>query len=246
MKSKFSVYHSAKNFYAAQPVTLHAYETIGSTNTVAKDETLKTMTELPHVYLALEQQQGRGRGDHTWLQSHTGGQQLFITWSFLLPSPPQAITAPLAGLMIYECLTKIWPTQPLCRWGIKPPNDIYLENKKIGGLLIETVSQGPALSRLIIGLGLNVFGHPATVPEASHMTFFIEVSQPNFLLFLTEIESRWGAFLKRCQNPILSKDNKSQLLAALNSCQINPQTILEVTDHCDLVTATATVSWRTL
>ncbi|MBK7958367.1 MAG: hypothetical protein IPK03_09745 [Bacteroidetes bacterium] len=46
---------------------------------------------------------------------------------------------------------------------IKWPNDIYFDNKKIGGILIENTIQGQSERLCIIGVGLNVlqtdFGH---------------------------------------------------------------------------------------
>jgi BirA family biotin operon repressor/biotin-[acetyl-CoA-carboxylase] ligase len=39
---------------------------------------------------------------------------------------------------------------------IKWPNDIFVEDLKVGGLLIETVNQGSQIKSIIIGVGLNV------------------------------------------------------------------------------------------
>jgi BirA family biotin operon repressor/biotin-[acetyl-CoA-carboxylase] ligase len=39
---------------------------------------------------------------------------------------------------------------------IKWPNDIFAENLKVGGLLIETVNQGAQVKSIIIGVGINV------------------------------------------------------------------------------------------
>ena len=39
---------------------------------------------------------------------------------------------------------------------IKKPNDIILNNKKIGGILVETISYASTVKTLLIGIGLNV------------------------------------------------------------------------------------------
>jgi len=42
--------------------------------------------------------------------------------------------------------------KPLLKW----PNDIYLNNKKLGGILIDIIAEANGSSRVIIGVGLNV------------------------------------------------------------------------------------------
>ncbi len=39
---------------------------------------------------------------------------------------------------------------------IKWPNDLYITNKKIGGLLIENTIKGDAIAQIIVGVGLNI------------------------------------------------------------------------------------------
>jgi BirA family biotin operon repressor/biotin-[acetyl-CoA-carboxylase] ligase len=59
-----------------------------------------------------------------------------------------------------------------CREGVdRPvqiewPNDLVWENRKLGGLLIETRSQGPAGAEVVVGLGINVSHQPSDFPQA--------------------------------------------------------------------------------
>lgn len=50
---------------------------------------------------------------------------------------------------------------------IKWPNDIYYENKKLGGILIENTIHGQHLSSSIVGIGLNInqIHFPSTLPN---------------------------------------------------------------------------------
>jgi len=234
----FSVYEVACRFYGTQPVQLQCYETIGSTNTEAKASQHTT----PAVYIAKQQSAGRGRYDRQWLQSGAKtSDQLFISWVFPLAQPTRHLTAPLVGLHLYKCLREVWPNGA---FGLKPPNDIYLGNKKILGLLVEAQQQKSF--QVVIGLGLNIFSHPDTVSEAGHLAESLTVTHDMFTTFLAAVEAGWPAVLHQARQEILTPQNKEALIFALNSGAANPQPILEVTDQCDLITASATVSWRAL
>jgi biotin-[acetyl-CoA-carboxylase] ligase BirA-like protein len=94
---------------------------------------------------------GRGRLGNTWV-SHLGN----VHASFLLPCPNTAEgmrLAPRVGLMLATRAAEWLETfgklpQPI---QLKWPNDLYWENRKIGGLLIESAG-----SVWIVGLGLNL------------------------------------------------------------------------------------------
>ena len=60
------------------------------------------------------------------------------------------LTATLA-LAIARVLEVEFPEMKL-KW----PNDLYLQEKKLGGMLIETVISGPNLERAVCGIGLNI------------------------------------------------------------------------------------------
>jgi BirA family biotin operon repressor/biotin-[acetyl-CoA-carboxylase] ligase len=51
---------------------------------------------------------------------------------------------------------------------IKWPNDIYVHNKKIAGILIENSLQGPTIVSSIIGIGMNInqIEFPDVLPDA--------------------------------------------------------------------------------
>ncbi len=243
MKSNmFSAFEITKNFFNKNENTvLKTFESIESTNSFAKEEAFKISTA-PHAYLSLIQTHGRGRGTNTWLSTSKPEGQLFVTWSFSLTKSPQNLTAPLVGLTVFDSIKCVWPSLNV---GLKPPNDIYINNKKVAGILVETISMGPH-TRLIIGMGLNVFTHPHSVIEAGHLAEFTEVTESTFHEFLRALEKNWPSLIEKCTNSKLTKSDREKLLNAVNSCQVLPQPILDITEHCDLITSSASVSWRDL
>lgn len=103
------------------------------------------------VLFAESQTAGRGRRQNRWLAPR--GQDLML--SFLLapealPSLWPRVTT-LAALAICRAIEDELPLQPRIKW----PNDIYLQDRKIAGLLAEVVTTTQGL-RLILGIGLNV------------------------------------------------------------------------------------------
>ena len=61
------------------------------------------------------------------------------------------------SLTLLSLLKKKFPKK---QFKIKWPNDIYLEEKKLAGILIETNIQKNKIRNLIIGLGINFVSSP--------------------------------------------------------------------------------------
>lgn len=134
-----------------------------STNDLAKEEAFGEATEHAlRLYLADHQTAGRGRGSNAWLDAEPGSS-LLSSWSFEVGSAPQPWQTARTGLALYRAALATWPALD---WSLKAPNDLFLAGKKVAGLLLETVSQGDE-TRLIVGLGMNVFESPESVPEAT-------------------------------------------------------------------------------
>lgn len=135
--------------------TLHFYDSLDSTNVAAKDLAEKGA---PHGTLVLAETQTRGKGrlGRTWF-SPSGG--LWFSLILRPVSPPVALSHMtfISGLSIAQAAAKMGVPVSL-RW----PNDIYIDRKKVGGILSESKSRGDNLEYLIIGIGLNV-----NVPESA-------------------------------------------------------------------------------
>ena len=107
------------------------------------------------LFIAEFQAQGRGRQKNKWLNS-----DMMLSWSFPVKQPPQPDISKLMGLVLYSALKKTWPS---VNFTFKLPNDIYINTKKLAGLLIEVVTKGDQ-HQLIIGTGMNVLKHPKNTP----------------------------------------------------------------------------------
>lgn len=120
------------------------YKCVSSTNTLAK----KLKPEPWLVVLAQEQTAGYGRKKNYWF-SPKGG----LYFSIILPKSTiddlQTLTL-LAAFVVAKVIKERFKVEPF----IKLPNDIYVNQKKIAGILTETVV-GSDVKFSIMGIGLN-------------------------------------------------------------------------------------------
>lgn len=133
---------------------VHYFPSITSTNAVAKEAAISEK-HARVFYIAESQTQGRGQGTHSWLNA-TPGTNLLLTCSLESKQVPQPELCLAFGHKIHKICLNLWPR---LNWRVKAPNDLYLEDKKVAGLLLESVTQGPH-HRLLFGFGFNVLEHP--------------------------------------------------------------------------------------
>lgn len=106
------------------------------------------------VVSADEQTAGKGMGSNTW-ESEAGKN---LTFSFaldmgFLPAERQFLLSVAVPLGIVEVLDTMLPAEKL---NIKWPNDIYYENNKLAGILINSTIKAGMMDVSIVGIGLNV------------------------------------------------------------------------------------------
>lgn len=118
------------------------------------------------VVAAWAQTAGRGQGDHTWTSAP--GENL--TFSLVLKAPPLPLVAAPDLLLVTQLITRSlreYLLQKGVQARIKWPNDIYVGDRKICGILIENVLESGFLRDSIVGIGLNLnqVRFPADLPN---------------------------------------------------------------------------------
>ena len=106
------------------------------------------------VVSANEQTAGKGMGNNGW-ESEVGKNLTFslaLDVSFL-PAEQQFLLSEAVPLGIMEVLDGILPAEKL---SIKWPNDIFYENRKLAGILINSTIKANMMDISIIGIGLNI------------------------------------------------------------------------------------------
>ena len=131
------------------------HETIGSTNQFTKELAMKGAPEGTLV-LTEEQSAGRGRMDRKWLSP--GYKNLLF--SILLRPALQANELFVLTMILALAVIDGIKGMTNIHAGIKWPNDLYIENRKLGGILTEFSLRGRNVEYVVLGLGLNVNWNP--------------------------------------------------------------------------------------
>ena len=143
------------------------YMSTGSTNIDAMKFALKGEKE-GTVIVAETQTQGKGRFNRKW-ESAPNKSLAFST--ILRPygkRPRQGYQfTMMAALSIVEAIYEFTGLKPKIKW----PNDIYLNNKKIAGILTELNADTDLINFIILGIGINVNQNEDDFPDTlSHAT----------------------------------------------------------------------------
>ena len=106
------------------------------------------------VVSADEQTAGKGMGNNGW-ESEVGKNLTFslaVDMGFL-PAERLFLLSKAVPLGIIEVLDELLPAEKL---SIKWPNDIFYENRKLAGILINSTIKASMMDISIIGIGLNI------------------------------------------------------------------------------------------
>ncbi len=133
-----------KNFFRK----LIRLDEVGSTNTYLLNGDFENRT----IVYTSNQTSGRGRQEKKWIG--TPGKNLAV--SYLLNEGialnDQIWFVAVSSLALMELLAKLKVKNAWIKW----PNDIYVNNAKLAGILTESVTVGKTVKKLVIGIGINV------------------------------------------------------------------------------------------
>jgi len=171
---------------------VYSLDIVDSTNEFAK--ALIGNTPEGTVVRARQQAHGRGRFGKTWFSPEQGLWMSVV----LRPSNPALITI-AAGVAVCEALDACG-VSPSIKW----PNDILLNNKKVGGILTEIVDHHVILG---IGLNLNIQSFPDELTDIAS-SVYLETGQR---IDRERVYSRVCSQLERCY-AMLTDNHVEELL----------------------------------
>lgn len=134
------------------PIKVTVYDKVDSTNNVAK--TL-TNCEIPQLILADEQLKGRGRLGRDFYSPPKNGLYMTLAFKPDFNINHAMLTTATIAVSVANAINKVSGLSPKIKW----VNDLYLNNRKICGILTEaeTNFETGAVDKLIIGIGINCF-----------------------------------------------------------------------------------------
>ena len=131
----------------------HILNTVDSTNNYAMAKLHEGMAKHGIAWFAREQTGGRGQRGRTW--HGRPNENIAISMVNMLPGLTVNSQFDLSinvALAVKDFLTQLKLPDIFIKW----PNDIFINDRKAGGILIENQIQGNYISSSIIGIGLNI------------------------------------------------------------------------------------------
>lgn len=154
---------------------VHLLRETTSTNDEAKDGAKRGA---PHgsIWIAESQTAGRGRQGRTWTSPR--GENLLFSVLLRVTARPERVplAALVAGLAVHDAIAE---TVARDRVKVKWPNDVWIDGRKVSGILVESTLQRTGPSVVVIGIGVNV--HTRSFPEeieSSATSLALESSTP--------------------------------------------------------------------
>jgi BirA family biotin operon repressor/biotin-[acetyl-CoA-carboxylase] ligase len=123
---------------------IHLFTHLDSTNRWALQH-----GQCAEAYLAEQQTAGRGRRGKVWESPAGVNLYLSLRWCFAKVPACLPVLSLVTGVAVAEALEDC----AIRGHGLKWPNDLYHDGKKLGGILLEAVG---SLDQVVIGIGLNV------------------------------------------------------------------------------------------
>lgn len=136
------------------------HESLCSTNRTARDLAAAGAPEGTLV-IAEHQSAGKGRMDRTWIAPP--GSCILCSCVLYPPVPPPAVfqVTMAAGLAVARAIETVCSLPALIKW----PNDVYVQGKKVCGILTEFLADLDRLTYAVVGVGINVNFDVARCPE---------------------------------------------------------------------------------
>ncbi|MBT3384227.1 MAG: biotin--[acetyl-CoA-carboxylase] ligase [Prolixibacteraceae bacterium] len=174
--------------FAKDSIVLNEVE---STNNYANHLILSKAAEEGTVVLARYQKQGRGQQNNQW-ESEPGKNLLasIVLFPRFLQAGKQFLISKVISLALVDFLKN-----ELEGVSIKWPNDLYVYDKKVAGILIENSVKGDFLYSVIVGIGLNLnqlkFNSDAPNPVSLKYYTGKDYSDEQVATVLTENIFKW-------------------------------------------------------
>jgi BirA family biotin operon repressor/biotin-[acetyl-CoA-carboxylase] ligase len=129
---------------------IHYYESVPSTMIIAKELALEGAQD-GTVVLADIQNVGRGRLGRSW-SSPKGGIWMSIILRPSVSSEETPLITLAAGVAVCQTIKKLY----LINSGLKWPNDVIINRKKVCGILTEGCIDSGTIKFAILGIGVNL------------------------------------------------------------------------------------------
>ncbi len=155
-----------KDIKLANDAKIYFFDEIDSTNAFAR-KILDSGEKQSFLVVARSQTGGMGRNGKSFYSPPDSGVYFSVVIHPDLPLADTVCTTTLVSVAVAKAIEGVTGKQV----GIKWVNDIYLEDKKVCGILAQAVTKSQRVQSLIIGVGINLCtAHfPADIPNGGSL-----------------------------------------------------------------------------
>lgn len=178
--------------------TIELVDVLSSTNDHAKGQARLGAVH-GHVVIANSQSSGRGRLQRQW-ESPRGGIWMSVVLRPNLSLADASKITLAASVAIVDALRELFQL----RIGIKWPNDLIYQGKKLAGILGEVVGEWNAVQTLIVGLGLN-----ANFPREKLSDSLSAITLQEILGYEVDLNRLTAGILKNMESELKLLENKA-------------------------------------
>ncbi len=148
------------------PCKIHVLDEVDSTNDYAKRIQDFTNT---NIVIANSQTKGRGRLGRSFYSPHSKGLYMSLSFVPKFSLDKSMLITAISALAVCQAIEEATGIGPKIKW----VNDIYLQGKKVCGILTEaeTNFETGSISRIIVGIGVNCFEQPFPEELAEKATY---------------------------------------------------------------------------
>ena len=152
------------------------FKSLDSTNNYATAQAHAGKAFHGNVFFAHEQTAGKGQRGKKWFAAPGENIMLSIVLQpERVPVNEQFLLSACIALGCYDLLNKYLPGEIFIKW----PNDLYIRDRKAGGILIENIISGNIWKYAIAGIGINInqpkfdkrLPNPVSLKQATGRTF---------------------------------------------------------------------------
>jgi BirA family biotin operon repressor/biotin-[acetyl-CoA-carboxylase] ligase len=151
-------------------------DTIDSTNNYAMKQIHEDLAQHGMAWFAKNQRLGKGQRGKTWLSQ--SGENILLSISI----QPNAVFQkhPFHFSAMVALICKDFISKHICeKISIKWPNDLYIGDRKAGGILIENSFRGKDWKWAVIGVGINI-NQTIFNPEIKNPVSFTQITKKNY------------------------------------------------------------------
>lgn len=139
---------------------IHALEAVNSTNDYAR-KLAQNGAPAGTLVIAREQSAGRGRLDRIWESPANLGLWFSLVLHPKISAQHSGLLGFLPAIALVEVLHQIYQITAGTKW----PNDVWINRKKIAGILCESQVNARQVVFAVIGMGINIYQKLEDFPE---------------------------------------------------------------------------------